>query len=280
MNKYLLLPLMLLTQTCLAASPVSIDLSAGILLDDNITNGRDSKDIEKDTVLNVDATATYNMPAGNSGSLAIFARLAFEQYQDFDKLNNSDLALGVNYQLQGGRMFTSPWYFVSAELGSREYDSDLRDGSYQELGIGLGKRLTDRMTLIAGYSRFSMDADNNISDVDYNRIYLNTDLKLNRSNTFYATLSLYSGDIISTNVPPHPAELNNISWVDDDAYPTLSSPWTYRLDADTLALQIGDNYAIAHNQAIDVSISYFDSDTDYNFTYDRTRVRVNYLYRF
>lgn len=280
MVRYLLLIPALCSPLAMAASPVTIDIAAGLLQDNNITNGKSSRDIEKDLLFNGEASAAYNHSISNSSSLSITGNLALQQYQDFDKLNNTDLNLLLGYHLQPGRSYTSPWYSISVKLGMREYSSDFRDGNYYELAVTMGRRLTDKTTLRAGLSQFSANADNDIFDVDYNRLYLSLDLKPDVKNTLYGTLSFYSGDVISTNVPPHPPELNSIAWVDDDAYPSLSSPWTYRLDADTLALQVGDNYAISSRQSVDASISYYDSDADNNFTYNRSLLQFNYLYRF
>lgn len=264
----------------MAASPLTIDISAGLAQDNNITNGKNSKDREKDLLLNGEAAATYNHTINHFSSLSITGNLALQQYQDFDKLNNTDLSLLFGYHFQAGKDYTSPWYSISLKLGTREYSSNFRDGDYHELAINMNQRLTDKTTLRAGLSQFSADADNDIFDVDNNRLYISVDLKPDVKNILYGTLSFYRGDVISTNVPPHPPELSAIAWVDDDAYPSLSNPWTYRLDADTLALQIGDNYAISRHQSIDASISYYDSDADNNFTYNRTILQFNYLYRF
>jgi len=280
MNRYLLLLLALCSPVSMATRPFTVDLSAGLSRDDNITNGKNSKDVEQDSQFNVAATARYTIATSDISNLAISGRLALQQYRAFDKLNNTDLSLLLSYQVQPDRAYTSPWYMLSARSGSRQYDSDLRDNRYYEIILGLGKRLTDRSTLRAGLGKFSSNADNAIFDMDYSRLYVNLDLKLQQKNIVYGTLSYYRGDVISTNTPLHPTELNSIPWIDDDAYPGLSNPWTYRLDANTLVLQLGDNYVMSSQQSIDASISYYDSDAGNNFTYNRSILQLNYLLRF
>ena len=280
MKKILLICLFIFSQNAYTATPFNTYLSAGLTFDDNITNGRDSKDIEKDQILALALTGSYNIPIDNKSKFIINGTLQLEQYQDFDKLSNNEITLSFDYQVQPNQLFTSPWYYLSATVSNIEYDSDFRDGTAMELSLGVGKRITDKIKIIAGFSVYSSDAENNIFDVDYNRLFINTDLKLSTQTTLYTTLSYYDGDIISTNVPPHPAELSGIPWVNDDAYPSLSNPWTYRLDAETLSIRIGSHYTIHSNQAIDVSWLYYDSDAYGNFTYDGSQLALEYLYRF
>jgi hypothetical protein len=280
MSKYLPGLLILCSTPCFAASPYTVDLAAGLISDDNITNGRDAKDIEDDTIVGADAGVSYHHPLDDHSAITNRLDFALQQYQDFDKLSNSDLKLSIEYRFQPDLHFTAPWYFVSLSLGQQAYDSTFRDNSYYQLGVGLGKRFTDTISIMAGFSMHSSSAENSLFDVDSNRLYINADLKTAMHNTTYVTLQLISGDIISTNVPPHPAVLNNISWVDDDAYPSLSNPWTYRLDADTTAIQLGNHFAFDSHQAIDVSISRYDSDAYGNFNYERTIISAHYLYRF
>lgn len=279
-NKKLASLLLLLPITAFAQTPVTVDVHAGISFDDNVTRAAHKRDIKSDTIIDLGAAAGYVHTLTTSSNLVFNADLTLQQYQDYDKLSNTELGLEATYQIQFENNFDSPWYFVSARYANVNYDSTLRDGDYTEMGIGLGKRLTDKVKLLAGFKHYNSTAENSLFDLSSNVVYINFDYLLDNKNTLYLVLNLSDGGIISTNTPPHPSQLGSVPWVDDDAYPDLSSPWTYQLDATTSSFRIGDSITLAYKQSLDISAMYYNSDADYSFNYSGLIIDLTYFYRF
>lgn len=282
MNKSLIPLLLLLSSVSFASTPFSSSLSVGLTHDDNITNAKRNFDIQSDQILSLSATGTYTYTINGRSNLIFGGTLQHEHYLDFDKLSNNELSFQATYQIQPQRQFTSPWYIVSVRTGLIEYDSDFRDGDYMEFSLGMGKRLTDKTSLNIGYVTFSSSADSSYHEADYDRLYCSLDFKLDQRNTLYTTLSYYTGDIISTSFydgSSYAYNLTGLSHTGDDAY-SANSPWTYKLDADTYSLGIGDNFALSSHQAIDAEIKFYQSDASYGFTYDRMIITLFYLHRF
>ena len=72
MNKYFnILPYLsflafLFSAATFAASPLQTDISAGYTYDDNVTRAELDRDIEKDSILNLDASARYKIQIGRA----------------------------------------------------------------------------------------------------------------------------------------------------------------------------------------------------------------------
>lgn len=291
MKKIIAILILLVSQAVEAGVPFHLDLSAGYKSDDNVTRAADSKDIKGDSIIQLSASGTYSIPVNEKNSVSILAALELNQYQDYNNLSYHDLSLGAAWYFQPTQGFSAPWYVLTFKLGSQDFDDDHRDNSYYDIELAGGLRITDRMKLRAGIGRLSRDAESarnsrngsqyDFFDVESTRLYVNMDLKLTRNNTLYTTLSHYDGDVVSTDVYPHPTEFDghSLPWFADSEY-DFGGAWTYRVDAKTLMLTLGDNYALASNQSVDASISSYNSDASYGFTYSGTIVQASYIYRF
>jgi len=266
--------------TVKAATTVDLTLSAAYINDNNITRAELNSDILKDSILNVTADAAYNLKLNNNSSINFNGLLSFNQYQDFDKLSNTRLGLGAKYIIQPDTAYTAPWYTASINIQDWEYDSDMRSGSFFQLSFNYGKRLTDRMELRAGLDIENRDAESVIFDTENKRLFVNLDLKLSDRNTLYTSLSYNDGDIVSSvlSTSPTTLKLASIPWEIDDAFP--STWWSYKLDANTYGLMLGDNYAINSNQSFDISLFYFNSSAYAGSDYSGLITELRYFYRF
>lgn len=279
-RRFILICIVFFTINSYAASPVSLTLSAGISNDNNITRAELDSDILKDSILSASGSADYNIKLSAISSVTLSGLLKLNQYQDFDKLSHTRIGLGASYQIQPNTHYTAPWYSTSFEYQDWNFDSDMRSGSLLKLTLDYGKRLTDKMELRTGLSFQSRDAESVIFDTDSSRLYINFDFKLSNRNTLYTALFYNDGDIISTvkSTSPTTTKLASIPWEIDDAF--SSTWWSYKLDATTLGLNIGDNYAISTMQSIDLSILYYSSSAYGGSDYTGLIADLNYYYRF
>jgi hypothetical protein len=263
----------------MAASPVKTDVSAGYTYDDNVTRAEFDNDIEKDNILNLDASARYNIPVNNKSYFSVKGTLEINQYLEYSKLSNTRLGIHGSYHIRPFSGYTATSLFALASYERRLYDSDLRDGSATHLQLGLSKRLTDRVKLFAGYIKEDIDAESIVFDADNNRLYLDFNLRLNQKNTLYTTLGYLDGDLVTT--ARSGIGIVYDYWVIDDAFTDLSpTRWAYKQTGNATTIRLGDNYAFGANQAIDGSVLFYDSKSDAGGSYSGMIVNLNYLYRF
>ena len=297
----LLLPL-ISTNLYAASSPYSLNMNAGILYDDNVARASLSQDIVSDTILNLGITADYRFHKQEHDLIILSVIADTFQYQDFDKLSNIVLSGKAEYQIQPDHGFTAPWYFASFEYSLINYQSSLRDSDGFTIELGLGKRLTDRITLRSGYVYENFTADANEFDINNNRIYLSFDYKATANNIVYLTLGYTDGDFASSTsdnttassktspstnnkststqaLQSHhlPSEVPGGTLRPDDAF---SNGFVYQLDTDAMTLQLGDNFALSSHQSIDASIFYYTADSYGDADYDGIIAQLSYLHQF
>lgn len=268
----------------MAASPLQTSISAGYSYDDNVTRAELDHDIEKDSILNLDASARYKIPFNDKSYFSLKGTLAFNRYLDFSKLSNTRLGLHGSYHFRPFNGYTASRFYARANYQQRLYDSEQRNGSAIQLQLGWSKRLTDVITVSAGYIHESVDADEAIGvfDADNNRFYVEADFKTGNTNTLYARLGFFDGDIVSTTAPNTDIITAAAPFiVRDDAFLELiPARFAYKLAAETTTLKVGNVYSIASNQALDASLFSYQSKTDFGIDYSGLIANISYLYRF
>ena len=262
-----------------AASPLKKDISAGYTYDDNVTRAENDNDIEKDNILNLDASARYNIPFNEISYFSLKGTLEANQYLDFTKLSNTRLGIHGSYHLRPFTGYTASRFFASVNYERRLYKSDQRDGSATSLQLGMSKRFTDTVTLFAGYIKEKIDANNIVFDADNDRLYLDFDLRISPKNTLYASFNYLDGDLVST--ARSGLGIVYDYWVIDDAFTELTpTRWAYKQTGTATTIRLGDTYSLGQKQAIDGSFLYYDSESDGGVKYSGMIVNLNYLYRF
>ncbi|HUG78483.1 MAG TPA: hypothetical protein VML57_13465, partial [Burkholderiales bacterium] len=108
------------------------------------------------------------------------------------------------------------------------------------------------------------------------------DYRVGLRSTVYARVARISGD--HAFAAADPTAVNWLTQIDEAAAsdPALGPGFTaYRVQAKTLLYDLGFNYPLAGNQALDFSVTHFKAETDRDAReYDGTQVRLAYLYRF
>jgi len=281
-NKKLLIALTLISNNALAATAINSTLFAGFTYDDNISRAELSSDIENDSFFNIGASANYNYAINNVSKIIFSASAEYNQYQDFDKLDNFKLGIAANYQIQPTSGYTAPWYSISIGYKSLGYDPDSRDGSFTNIGLDFGKRITDILSLRAGYHIESIDTEANppAFDTDNNQLYINLDYKLSSHNTFYTTVSSTDGEIVSTAAPTQKLINASHGVIINDSTVFGPNRYAYQLKATTIAFTLGNNYSISQQQAIDISLLHYTSSAYGGNDYDGIILQLTYLHSF
>jgi len=285
MKKYFILLLLAFCSTVtLAANPIKFDVSAGYTYDDNVTRAELARDIEKDSVLNIDASGAYKLVFNDVSYFTFKGTMAFNKYQDFDKLSNTRLGIHGSYSLRLSPGYTAIRYFARLAYAKRMFKSNQRDGSATEIELGLSKRLTDLVSMRLGFINEDIDSDDvtGVFDTDNNRFYLDLDYKLDAKNNLYFTLGYTDGDVVSSTVPTVKIiEASRPFIVRDDAFLELTpARFAYKLEAQTVMFRLGDTFTIASNQGIDGSVLYYDTSAEGGNDYTGLIFNLNYLLRF
>lgn len=154
-----------------------------------------------------------------------------------------------------------------------------------DFAVTVGKHFTDQLQIYGGWSlqrRYAERGD--VFELHNQQINLSADYKPTGKLTIYASAARIFGDQVSTaSVPPIGESLANTAKaiVDDTALEENGdSRKAYRIGAVTNTFELGLNYALRGDTALDVSVLQFNTDADSGHGYDGLTARAGLLYRF
>lgn len=280
--------LLLAAPPALAAGAWRYGLNADLAHDDNATRGL-YDGVKADNILVVEGSATRSLLLGpNSGAL-FRAALRYSQFADLKDISNVALVGRAAWRVQPTLGYSAPWYEIAGQAQFlRHADSELRDGSILSVDASLGSNLTDRTRLSGGIGLDKRSGGGTVGlyDLSNNRLWGTFDLRLGLRDTLYARLTRLAGDQVFSS-GSHSGLSTADNWADD---PALRAPLglavanTYRLDATTLIAELGFNYPLRQNDALDFSVLHSSSKVNEGSAqgkkYTATQVRASYIYRF
>ncbi len=259
---------------------------AAAAYESNLGHSEHSSDIQEDSSLIVGANLSHSFLLGNNSGLVLSADAKLKEQARFDGLSQLTLGVRARYRVQPVAGFTAPWIELAAGAERLQYrDSEIRDGWLGDFAMTIGKHFTDRLQMSAGFSLQRRYAEqSNVFDLYNQQISLSADYKPTGKLTIYASAAHIYGDQVSTaSVPPIGKPLANYAKAiaDDTALEKHGdSRKAYRISANTNTFELGLNYALRGDTALDVSVLQFNSNADGGHSYDGWTARAGFLYRF
>lgn len=255
--------------------------------DSNIARAEHSVDIDDDFALEASLTAARSFRLGEKSGIVIRAGAQLREQFTYDDLSRLKLDFGAAYRIQPVPGFTNPWIELELDVNRLDHrDSAIRDGWLWNTGVTVGKYFTDRIRLTAGWNYEERNAEKSkVFEWHHNTLSATADYRLGDSTTFYANASRIYGDQVSTASFPSSAGIydNVAKAIARDRALELGSNdehRAYRIDAISDVFEIGVNHALRRDLAVDLSMQYYDTDTDGSHTYRGTIGRAGLLYRF
>lgn len=269
-----------------AAEEWRYGVSAEVVHDDNATRGLyDGKKADNIAVLEGSATRSWLL-SPRSG-LLVRGAARYSHFVDIDDISNLALVGRAAWRYQPTPGFSAPWYELAGQgQYLRHADSELRDGSIVTFEASAGSHITDRLRLAGGLGvdKRSGGGTAGLYDLSTTRLFVTADLRVGVRNAAYARVTHQTGDHVFSS-----GSTSTLSpvWEDD---PALRGPLgipianSYRIDATTLAFELGYNYPLDAEQALDFSLARYGTEVDEGSAagnkYTATQFRATWLYRF
>lgn len=262
-------------------------LSADVVRDNNATRGLyDGK--KADSMVAVEGSATRSWLLSPGSGLLVRGAARYSHFMNIEDISNLALIGRTALRFQPTRGFSAPWYEIAGQIQLlRHADSDLRDGHISTLEASAGSHITDRFQLSAGIGadkRGGGGGSVGLYDLSNRRIFAAADLRVGVHHALYARITRQTGDQVFSS-----GSRSGLSavWEDD---PALRGPLglavanVYRIDATTLSWELGFNYRLGPEQALDFSVARFNTEVEAGPAtgnqYRSTQLRATYLYRF
>lgn len=286
MKKRLIAIVILLSATTQAFADAenNINIDASVSHDDNLNRTPNHEFAFASLFATAGVGYNHNRVINNSSFIDYHLNLKYEDYQDTSGLNNTELTSGVSYHLKPSPGFTKATYIFKGDIRIADFETDIRDRTAYEASAIMSFWATNTVSIRTGVTARMRDSDSRVFDtIDY-RLFINSDIILNRQSTLYATLNLLSGDLVSS-VAQEDTNGNILDFVrqaeDIEFDPTFADNMVaYKVDTDVAAMTIGFNYVIARKQSLDLSIRYAIGKADYNVDYKASFINLSYLVSF
>lgn len=266
------------------AEPARFGADVELARDDNVSRGVVDADRKSDTLLSVGGSATRSVLLGPRSGVVFQGGARYTHFADLGDLSNLALSGRAAYRFQPVVGFSNPWLELAGELQWLAHnDSDIRDGAIVSGTASIGSHVTDRIRLSGGLGlERRSGGEGEVYDLSTNRLFGTVDYRMGLRSTLYARIARVSGDHAFAAADPLA-----VGWLQPISEASAGDPAlgagfnAYRVQAKTLLYDLGFNYPLAGNQALDFSVTHFTAETDYDSReYDGTQLRVAYLYRF
>lgn len=233
-----------------------------------------------DNILSANVNYTWRLPVTSTTRLVVQPFVSAQYYFDYDDLSNGSAGVNLQYQWRPAVGFYSPTIALFASASADQYGSDQRDGATFRYGLSARSPVTDRIGAYAALARHTRNADHTVFETENNVFTLLFDYAAVRRGTVYLGFEYRNGDVVAgTWLGPLYFNFYGTPWVVDDAFPG-TSVWTYRADGDTQLYNLGFNYALHAQHALDFSARMIRSSVDLGYEYDTTQFTLAWLGRF
>jgi hypothetical protein len=270
----------------------SLNAEVSGLYDSNVGKAQRLRDTVEDESVSVDGRYQFNWEPNMESLWAFSGSVNLTQFDTVTALNETSFGAEIAYSWQNGFGYSVPFYRVAISYQSINVDSDGRSSQKLKFQGFVTKRLLTDLTGRLGLEMTSVSADDAVFDNEEVRAFANVDYFWSQRLVNYYTFSVIQGSInsvaqaqfcnglIADDIYPVIRESSHISR--DDAFNQhFCGDWfSYRLDATTMTLAAGLNYALSHKYSIDVSVTAVNSEVSEDVDYQRLLARASVLVRF
>lgn len=267
------------------ADATHVVVSGDVQYESNLGRARKQRDILDDQSLVVGARVARSMRINANSGLALSAQATVHQQAQYTDLSHLDVGVMARYRNQPVVGYTEPWVELSASATRLQFaDSDIRDGWQAEIGLGLGKNFTDKLSSKLHLLVDARRADDaRVFDLDQQMLRWSLDYKPSEVWTVYGHLGRVWGEQTAVSSRPLGEVFQRKPYLKalDTALSTQATQRNvYRLDAISNVAELGVNYRFTERASLDASVSGFRSKADIGTDYSGLNARLGVLLRF
>jgi hypothetical protein len=226
-------------------------IGSDVTYDDNVSRApRDDEAHDTFTTLNLGVSLPWQLWA--TSRLVLNANVGGEKFKMYSGLDRRYANIQGELQYRKSGQFSEPTWGVFVRLGEDWYDSSLRDGFRNSVGITFRKPVTDRIFFFSALAYNQRDGRSEVFDTEEVSVRANADFSLSQRQTLYFGVEGRDGDFVST-ARPKLAYLNIAEAVVLDDVFTDTPRLSYRFKGYSGLATIGYNYALGEHMALNLA---------------------------
>lgn len=276
----------------LAAAPSSaraegiVDVGAGLVFDNNVSNGQLGLDIKGDTAAWTSLSVGQVIDAGAGNTLSATADLEGRVFDRFGGLNHLSIGATVADRIKLGLGANAPWIRAHASFARLQFQNDIRNGWVYQFGVAAGTRFADRWELQAAY-RFDRrtgpntvpddpDLSGAVFDQTGNSLLFDGHYAFDGVTRISAGYAWRRGDVVSTTRENVGTIAAATAIAADPVFGVEA--YAYKLRATTQMLRIGASRQIDRHSSLSVGVQRQITHASGNNSYFNNVFSLTYLY--
>lgn len=251
------------------------DAELGAVYEDNLSRAFNRSDRKSDIAFEPHATVGKHIQLSDPLGLSVTAHLRGSAYTRYNGLNNLAIGIMLSMKYKIGLGSYAPWVKVYGSATSLDYNEDGRGGSLLAAGIAIGKRLNERISIMASYDHEGRKAHNQVFDQRGNHAAVKTDFLLTGIIQLSLGYAISRSDIAASYAPLPYSEYSG-----DNIIYTFNTPMEVeRVRATIQTISADANLAINSNLSVNLGIKHHDISADnHSYPDNIVSVSINYSY--
>lgn len=280
--------------TCTTSAATILDAGLTYSYDDNLSNGQLTGDIKGDHLIDLELSGGRYIQLDSSLGLIGIAKLKATRYDTYTGINSTNLGVSASLQKKFGLGPMAPLLSASMEVSHLDARHDPRDRWIYKAGLGIRKRVNERLDLSLDYEHLQTNPDDRGEDIPFlvDNFGIGGDVFRIRRNSLtaslifsvterlssYGSFSRQRGTIVASTVPD-PAL---VSIYDKAMFDPVFGPGVvaYAIEADTNIFGAGLSWALNNHSALNLGYERRESKGGLNFKYANNILRASLLYAF
>ncbi|MEM7405025.1 MAG: hypothetical protein AAF458_07010 [Pseudomonadota bacterium] len=273
------------------SEPVRVEALTTVVFESNQTNAASASDREEGWLSRSELSVRRRQLVADGVGLELAGEAGYEHNLRYSDLSNGTLDAVIRGYFKPFVGFSVPRLEVGARGGLRQYrDSDLRDGMAGSLDLTLASRLTERLSVRAGYIYDWRRASSaRVFDLDGQSLFAAGIWRPSKRLVLYTRYRFRVGDTVSAATPSASIMRVAKAVAADNAFGPLSLPaavnqtrqrFAYRIDATRHDASLGLGYVINRQLALDVGGKFRASNGDGGDDYRGFALQAGITYRF
>ncbi|MFT6103021.1 MAG: hypothetical protein ACJASL_003828 [Paraglaciecola sp.] len=259
-----------------------IQVSAIAVQNDNLSRDRIKANQLSDQIYRIKLGSRKTFSVSQHSRLILRPHLSSEKLATYTGLDKTSIGAKTEYQYRTSGTFDAITLGLFWDLSYDNYDSQLRSGNTNVLGISARQQLTGKVGIFGALENTKRDAKNLVFDTTYNALRVFIDYSLARSGVIYLGAQHRKGDLVSSTPDPFYYNAIALASAPDDAF-TEKSLTATRFDAKTNIWTLGYNRPLGSRDSIDLAVMNIKSEASGNVTsvsYSTTQYSLAYIMRF
>jgi len=256
---------------------------------DNLNLSAFSNDQVNDQKISFTALLGRFYQLNGTSRFHILADISKANFDDFNKMNNTELGLNLGFRHKFGLGFHKPYLQVNLGYKDAEFSAESWDRNIYDAYIEFGRHFSDKLTASISYTYTQMDGkpwmpiladvSSEVFDQNFWQSSIFVDYLIYEDWLISANYRYRNGDLASACTPDNVAKVLANNTVNAITTDDVFGGCVYQISGETHTFSTGLSYAISGHSGLNFSYEYLEGNAG-TLNYDSSNIQLSYNYRY